>query len=231
MSKELYSSITLGNTTINFSSSVRNLGVIFDEQLSFKKHIQNVSKNLNYHLLNLYHARPHFDKSSFEIAMHALISTRLDYCNSLYSGLPDSSIRPLQLAQNFAARILSNQSKFSHITPILKTLHWLPVRARIEYKILLFTYKALNEKAPGYLSNLISLYQPTRDLRSADSYLLNEPRTLKTSFGDCSFASYSPSVWKDVPKEIKTSSSLLTFKKSLKTYLFKKYFSDSQNTY
>ena len=137
--KSALSTFTLGNANIEFSTSIKSLGVTLDESLSFTKHIKIVSNNCMFQLHNLNRVRSHFSKSSLETIIHAYISTRLDYCNSLYSGLPDSTIRTLQVAQNFAARILLQESKFCHITPLLKKLHWLPIRARIEYKILLFT--------------------------------------------------------------------------------------------
>ena len=178
-------------------------------------------------LYNLNRVRSHFSKSSFEIIIHSFISTRLDYCNSLYSGLPDSTIRPLQIAQNFAARILLRESKFCHITPLLKELHWLPVKARIEYKILLFTYKSLNKLAPEYLSSLISYYQPTRSLRSANSKSLVIPKTKLSSMGDRAFSVFAPKAWKNLDNSTKDATSLNIFKKSLKTYLFSKYFTDT----
>ena len=116
--KSLISSIKLGDTDVKFSSSIKNLGVSIDESLSFTNHIKSVSNTCMYQLHNLYRIRSHFSKSSFETVMHAFITTRIDYCNSLYSGLPDSTIRPLQLAQNYAARILLYQNKYCTHLPV-----------------------------------------------------------------------------------------------------------------
>ena len=137
--------ITLGDSNITISSEVRNLGVLFDETLSFEKHIRKVANNCIYHLRNLNHAKSYFTRKALEIVIHAYISTRLDYCDSLFSGLPKSTLRPLQMAQNFAARIIFNARKFDHVTPLLKELHWLPIEARIKYKVLITTYKCLND--------------------------------------------------------------------------------------
>ncbi len=100
--------------------------------------------------------------------MHAFITTRLDYCNTLFSGLPAHSIFHLQYIQISAARLLTSTKKSAHITPILFNLHWLPVSIRVQYKILLLTFKALKGLAPSYLSDLLS-YIPSRSLLSSSS--------------------------------------------------------------
>ncbi len=90
--------------------------------------------------------------------VHAFMTSRLDYCNALLGGCPASSINKLQIVQNAAARVLTRSRKYDHITPILQSLHWLPIKFRISYKILLPAYKALNDLAPAYLTNLLSRY-------------------------------------------------------------------------
>ncbi len=88
-----------------------------------------------------------FTVSDAEKLVHAFMSSRLDYCNALLGGCPDSLINKLQIVQNAAAKVLTSSRKYDHITPILLSLHWLPIKFRISYKILLLAYKALN----GYL--------------------------------------------------------------------------------
>ncbi len=102
--------------------------------------------------------------SDAEKLVHAFMTSRLDYCNALLGGCPASSINKLQIVQNAAARVLTRSRKYDHITPILQSLHWLPIKFRISYKILLLAYKALNGLAPAYLTNLLSRYNPTRSL-------------------------------------------------------------------
>ena len=108
--------------------------------------------------------------------VQSLDTSRLDYSNGLLYGIPKSAVSILQSVQNSAARIVTKTAPREHITPVLKELHWLPVDRRIEYKILLYAYKALNGLAPEYLCNMVELYAPDRVLRSASQNLLVVPR-------------------------------------------------------
>ncbi len=104
-----------------------------------------------------------------ETLIHAFMTSRLDYCNALLGGCSARLINKLQMVQNAAARVLTRTRKYDHISPVLSTLHWLPTKHRIDFKILLITYKALNGLAPQYLSELLSHYSPSRPLRSQNS--------------------------------------------------------------
>lgn len=130
---------------IPLTSSIINLGVRFDPHLSFNTHIQYICKNAFFHLRNISKLRPFLSLSDAEKLVHALVSSRLDYCNALLIGIPGSSIQRLQYIQNCAARVVMRVRKTEHITPILHKLHWLPVRFRIEYKICLLTYQCLRQ--------------------------------------------------------------------------------------
>ena len=228
--KSNISNIQLNNSLISFSSFIKNLGITFDENLTFDKHIKNVSNTTMYRLRQLRHIRPHFDKSSFKIIIHSTITSRLDFCNSLLSGSYLNSTYPLQLVQNFAARLILNRNKFCHITPLLHELHWLPIQPRIKFKIFLLIYKSLHGLAPSYLSNLLHPKEPSMNLRSSNSNILAIPKSKKPNgfftrtMGDRAFSVYGPTEWNKLPEEIKSSSSLNLFKKSLKTYLFSNHF-------
>ena len=219
--------IKIGSDTIspaNDSDPPRNLGVFLDSSLSLDFHISKMVKAINFALFNIGKIRKYLDKSTCAMLINGLMMSRLDNCNSLLNGVPAKSIKPLQLLQNRAARILTFTPKFNHITPVMHELHWLPVDRRIEFKILLFCYKCLNGLAPPYLSELLSRYVPARSLRSADKDLLTVPsisaKALKT-FGSTSFTLAGPRLWNDLPREIRGSGSLEIFKKRLKTHLFK----------
>ena len=157
--------VSLDGITLASSTTVKNLGVIFDEDMSFKCHIKQVTRTAFFHLRNIVKIRNILSQSDAEKLVHAFVSSRLDYCNSLLSGCPNSSLKSLQLIQNAAARALTGISKRDHITPVLASLHWLPLKSRIEFKILLLTYKALKGLAPSYLKDLIVPYHPNRSLR------------------------------------------------------------------
>ena len=116
-----------------------------------------------YHIYDIKTVRKHLNQNPTEKIMHALITSKLDYCNSPQFGLPNSQLQKLQRVQNAAARIITGNRKYDHITPVLRELHWLPVKERIDFKILLLTFKALNNMAPAYLKDMWRLQTQNRD--------------------------------------------------------------------
>ena len=141
-------------------SVVSNLGVKLDNALKLDKQISAVVSSSFYHLRLLSQIKPVLSFIDLERVIHAFISTRLDYCNALYAGLNQGTISRLQLVQNAAAHLLTGTRRRDHITPVLASLHWLPVRFRIDFKILLFVFKSLNGLAPIYLSELLEVHDP-----------------------------------------------------------------------
>ena len=158
--------------------------------------------------------------NDFERVIHAFISTRLDYCNALHAGLNQGSIARLQLVQNAAARLLTGTRKRDHITPVLASLHWLPVRFRIDFKILLFVFKSLNGLAPGYLAELLEVYDPPRTLRSMGQLQLTTKTANKRTRGDRAFSVLGPRLWNALPLQIRFAPSIESFKTRLKTHLY-----------
>lgn len=220
--------IQIGDEKIMPSSSARNLGVMFHEHFNYEEHINKVCKSSYYHIRNMSTIRKYLNKDCMEIIIHAFISSRLDYCNSLLHGIPKYLLQKLQHIQNTAARTLTLTKKSSHITPVLIDLHWLPVTYRIQYKILLLVYKALNGSAPKYLSELLQLVSSRQhNLRSNAEELLFVPRSKLKTYGDRCFSVLAPKLWNFLPFQIRKSSCVDIFKQSLKTYLFNLFLKDS----
>ena len=149
------------------------------------------------------------------------ITSKLDSatCNSLLHGLLTSLIDCLQNVQNAAARIITRTKKYDHIKPVLKQLLWLPVNQRINYKILLLTYKVLNGQAPSYITELLEPYTPARNLRSSSKTLLKLPLVKLVNYGHRCFSFAAPTLWNSLPDFIKQSSSLSRFKTYMKSFL------------
>ena len=220
-SQSLNISVKVGDQYINPSDEPpKNLGVIFDSTCSLKDHVANVCRSINFNLYSIGKIRKYLDRPTVEKLVNATITSRLDYCNSLMFGIPKDLMSQLQKRQNHAARVITQWRKYDHITPVLVDLHWLPVKQRIDFKILLLTYKALNGLAPAYIRELLTPYTPTRTLRSMDNNLLEPPKCWLEYFGKRSFAAAAPVLWNDLPLHIKQSPSVDIFKSRIKTRLF-----------
>lgn len=138
--------------------------------------------------------------------------------------LPAYTIKKLQHVQNAAALLVTLTKKHDHITPVLFNLHWLLVNQRIIFKILLITYKALNNLAPSYICDLLTSYTPSRQLRSSSKHLLVSPSYNLKTYGARSFSVAAPSLWNALPSEIRNAQSVSVFKSRLKTFLLEKPF-------
>ena len=175
----------------------------------------------------LYRIRSCLDLQATESLVHAFITSRLDYCNCLLFGVSSYNLVKLQRIQNAAARLCLKIPRRANVSSmsLLYQLHWLPVEFRIHFKLLLLTFKCLNGLAPGYLSSFLVRRLPPRSLRSLDDHLLEIPRSTSVSFGDRAFPIAAPRLWNNLPLYLRCSSSLLSFKSGLKTYLFRQAFS------
>ena len=219
--------ILIGDCTIRPKGVVKNLGTWLDSTLSMNSPVNNTCSNAFYYLYNIRRIRKYLSRRSTETLIHAFVSSRVDYCNSLLYGLPAYQLNKLQRVQSAAARLIFLESKYCHVRPLLYNLHWLPVKFRIDFKILLLTYKAINGLAPFYLQELITLKEACRyKLHSDCDGLLQNPVKFKTltTLGDRSFAAAAPQLWNSLPYLIRSSRSVASFKKTLKTFLFQKAF-------
>lgn len=213
-------SFTFEKNIIYCTNAVNNLGVCMDQNLTYEKHVNFVSKSCFYHIRNIGQIRKYINDDSCKILTQSLVISRLDYCNALYYGLPQLLLNRLQRIQNTAARLVMRRRKYEHITPVLSELHWLPVRYRIQYKILLLVFKSIFGLAPVYLSNLINEYTAVRNLRSNSKDLLIVPTT-RTVYGERRFGVCGPKLWNALPGNVQGADSKDHFKTLLKTYFFK----------
>jgi len=213
--------ITIGSSEIEVSRVAKNIGVIFDEYMDMKDHIKAITRAASFAIYRIGQLRRYLDRPSTERLVHAFVSSRLDYCNSLLVGLPDCELNKLQRVQNAAARLVTKCNKRDHMKPVLRDLHWLPVQQRIWFKIALLTFKALHGMAPCYISDLVKEYKPKRSLRSASQRLLCLPPITKTkTYGDRAFSVAATEIWNELPTQLRAIDNQNSFKKSLKTYLF-----------
>ena len=215
------STIKIGDISVSSSASARNIGAVFDTHLTMVEHVGSLCRSCYTHIRNIGKIRRFLTTSATEKVVHAFVSSRLDHHNSLLYGLPKYLIGKLQRIQNHAARIVSRTARHEHITPVLKELHWLPVCYRIEYKILLLTFKCVHGTAPLYLSQLIKPYQPSRSLRSADQFLIQKGKPRTKTYGDRAFQNCAPLLWNTLPLSIRSHETVDSFKSAIKTYLFK----------
>ena len=207
---------------IEVSNNARNIGVIFYAHVNLEKHVINTCKTAFYHLRNIAKIRNCLSQDNAETLVHAFISSKLDFCNALLYGLPQSVIDRLQYVQNCAARLVTRTRSSEHITPVLRRLHWLPVRQWIKYKILLLTYKALNGMVSKYIA-LISfspILHPTRQLRSSSKNVLVTQKYNITFYGNRSFQVAASRLLNSLTDNLRSIQNLNGFKNKIKTLLF-----------
>ena len=219
-------SLTLNSKVIKPVSVFKNLGVLLDSLMTMEKHLNSITQSAYLHIRNIAKIRQYLPLESAKTLTQALVISRIDYCNSLLGNIPLRLSNKLQRVQNAAAKMLFKKSRRSHVTPILKTLHWLPVVFRIKFKILLITYKSLNGLAPSYLKHLVHRYVPSRCLRSNIPLqdTLVTPRYRRRKHGGRTFSAISPILWNELPLNIRRANTVATFKSLLKTHYFNQYF-------
>ena len=216
--------LNVGNDIISPVNSARNIGVIFDSTLSLVPHITSSARSAMFHLHNIGKIRKYLSQDAAAQLVHSLVTSRLDYGNALLTNMPACHLQKLQHVQNVAARIVTRAGRWEHTTPILQALHWLPIQARIEYKVAYMVYKALNNQAPDYIQEMLSPYLPSRTLRSSKAGFLIEPIFRTKQYGARSFSVAAPRIWNALPANLRLCDPKL-FTSHLKTYLFRKYYS------
>lgn len=222
--------VSILGSRLNPSNKVKNLGVVFDSHMSLSNHISSVCRSCYYHIRDLNRMRKAISKNVATMLANALVSSRVDYCNSLFYSLTSNEINRLQRVQNTLARIILKLPYRSTTNEARRSLHWLPIRSRSVFKILNIAYKALQTGQPQYIKSLLDYYTCTRDTRRSQpqlKYLQLPPHSKNcTSIRhlDLSFHYAAPKLWNSLPVEIRTAPSLSSFRSRLKSYLFSKAF-------
>ena len=200
---------------------MRVLGVLFTTDLALEKHATSVSAKCFYQLRQLRRVRRSLDHDSATILVHAFVTSRIDYGNSLFANAPKMWTEKLQRVMNAAARVISGTQKFDRGMTrfVCDDLHWLDVPQRITFKLCLLVFKCLHGLAPQYLAELcvpVADVIGRRSLRSATRGLLNFPRFNMRNYGRRAF-SYAGPHWNSLPEHLRQTTSIDLFKRSLKT--------------
>ena len=222
-----YSSLTTVNIAgcqTHLSNHIKVLGVTLDKNLSWDIHINSVCKSAHYHIHALRHIRSFISDDMAKLVACSLVSSRLDYANSVLYGTSQKNITKLQKVQNLLARVVTNSKSSSH--NLLQHLHWLPVNHRIHFKIANITYKTLFSSQPTYLHSVLHAHQPPRSLRSSHANLLSVP-FVRTALGSRSFSVAAPKIWNSLPLSLRSCTTPDTFRRHLKAYHFQLAFQTS----
>ena len=220
--------ININSENIIMSETIKYLGAWIDSNLSFKKLITERCKNAMWNLHKLKHIRKFLDQETCHTLVCGLVLAHLDYANAILADLPNVEIAKMQRVQNIAAKLVMEADSYTSPTECRIKLHWLPVKARIKYKILLLVYKCIQGMVPTYLQELININTYSRvGLHSSnDDCRLQIPRVNRETFANRSLKVVGPRWWNNLPIDLRRSSSVTNFKKQLKTYLFKFYHKD-----
>ena len=199
-------SIHVNGSNIARNKVIRYLRAWLDQSLQLKTHINNKCRIAMLNLQRVKLVRPFLTESEAHTLTIGLITSHLDYCNAIFSGIPNYLLDHLQHVQNAVAKLVCNKRKYDSAKDCLMYLHWLPVRARIDYKITMIVHKCLNDKAPDYLKDLLTVNQPTRmGLHSSQSSnILVIPCTKCKTFTDRAFSVYRPRTWNLLPEHLRT---------------------------
>ena len=210
------------------SEIIRLLRICIDSNLNVKT---NTTKKCQTSMLNIFrikHIRRYLTQNACEVLVHCLVMSHLDYCNSLYFGLPDCNLNRLQRVQSITCKLVLNRSKYDSCTECFTQLHWLPIWSWVQHKILTMVHNCLNLRAPEYLTNLLtyrSEIRPSRDLRSELIYKLLQVHKMKLkTFAVRSFTVAGPTLRNNIPDELRCIDDQNVFKKLIKTFLFRQAF-------
>lgn len=203
---------------------LRDLGVLLDSDMSMKSQVQQLICSCFGVLRQLRSIRRSLPRPALASLVTSLILSKVDYCNVALAGLPQRDLDRVQSVLNAAARLTAGARKYDHVTPLLHDLHWLRVPERITYKLCVLVHRGLHGAAPRYLSELvlpIANIASRRRLRSASTTDVAVPATRRCTIGDRAFAAAGPRAWNSLPPDVRSAQSVNSFKKHLKSHLFR----------
>ena len=214
--------LTVNGCPMEINSSVRSLGVLLDNKFSMSQYVTSIVQSCNLQIRNLWFIASKLSMKLKTQLAHALVLSKLDYCNSVLYGISAKDLQRLQKIENSAVRFIFGKGKKAHVTQLLKKVHFLPVEYRIMFKIALLTYKCVNNLAPSHLKELITIRKPTiKNVRlDTDYFLLECPPYPSLVNTEKAFSFSSPKVWNSLPFEIRSACSVTQFKTLLKTHYF-----------
>ena len=198
--------------------AIRDIGVVLDNGLDMSAQVSNACRGAYFHLFRIAMIRKCLDTAACKTLVHSLVTSRIDYGNAVLYGISARLLHRLEMVQRSAARVVLRIRRGDRrsMTEALKLLHWLPVKWRVEYKLLVLVFRALHDHA-----SLITQYVPSRALRSAGQALLTVPRHNLERYGQRSFACAGPTLWNALPEDIRVIANINAFKSKLKTHYFK----------
>ena len=217
--------INIAGDSVKREGCIRYLVAFLDETLTFKEHVKRKCRVAMLNYFRIKSIRKYLTKEATEVLVLSLVVSHLDYCNVILYGIADCDIAKLQRIQNMCAKLVLNRKWSDSSKTSLYDLHWLPVKARINFKLLTYMYNCSISHAPGYLTELLSKSLPARTLRSTAKTLasFDVPFNKRKTFADRSFGTAGPKLWNALPGDIKNAKSVDSFKKMLKTHYFKKF--------
>ncbi|GFR98480.1 reverse transcriptase-like protein [Elysia marginata] len=213
-------SVSINHSIIDMAEKAKNLGVMFDSDFSMQYQLSSLCKSLHFQLRKIGIIRDYLTEKVAKTLVTSLILSKLDYCNSILAGCPQNKLQKLQSIMNNSARLVCRKPKTTHVTQlhVLRSLHWLPVKQRIDYKIAVMCFKCIHKQAPSYLTDLLEILQSRKCLRSSKDTRVNPKR-----YGEQSFSYIGPMTWNKIPMSVRQSPTLEIFKKRLKTLLFQNF--------
>ena len=218
-----FAALVIGNTSLPPAHTVRNLGFIFNRTLSITDHVKNLRQNTFYHLKRIRSVRGCISFVNRKILTHAFVTSRLDFCNSMFFGSTADSLKGIKSIFHTTAKALTGSHPMLSNTAVLFKLHWLPLESRVHYKLAILGFKILYNQAPQYFSDITELSN-IRDTRSCSAPLLTSATYKRTStlktYGDRSCFNAICQIFNSLPSEIRAAKDFSSFKGLLKTHFF-----------